>query len=189
MTEPKTKKKRRTLWLIDKDIQMKFMALLTIIVLINSILFLGVVWYTMNLSSNSVSDVQVSQHIIVLLICFAIVVINLGFVIYLGLITSHRFMGPLYRLKKSIDELVKGSYGGNISFREKDMKFRLANVYNELSSALEQRVAEDIFFADKLKQTIRERSNEISGKTPTFLKEMELEIDNFKKSKSQFIPK
>ena len=189
MTETKNKKKRRTLWLVDKDIQMKFMALLTIIVLINSILFLGVVWYTLNLSETSISEAQVSQHITVLLICFAIVIVNLGFVIYLGLVTSHRFMGPLYRLKKSIDELVKGSYGGNISFREKDLKFRLANVYNELSSVLEQRVEEDIFFADKLKQTIREGSSEISGKTPVFLKEIELEIDNFKKTKTQYLQK
>ena len=60
MTETKNKKKRRTLWLVDKDIQMKFMALLTIIVLINSILFLGVVWYTLNLSETSISEAQVS---------------------------------------------------------------------------------------------------------------------------------
>ncbi|MCD6459704.1 hypothetical protein J7L67_03440 [bacterium] len=189
MNEPKIKKNRRSLWLIDKDIQMKFMALLTIIVLLNSILFLGVVWYTLNLTAVATSEVTVRQQITVLLISFLIVILNLGFVIYLGLVTSHRFMGPLYKLKKSIDELVKGSYGGNISFREKDLKFRLANVYNELSAALEQRVEEDLFFADKLKEKIRGGANEISGRTPAFLKEIELELDNFKKSKSQFLEK
>lgn len=177
--------KRKRLRLIDKEVQMKYISLLIAIMFLTSLVFSGITLYTTHIASQIASEPLPFGRIIPLL--FLAFLICLTVTVYAGLLTSHRFMGPLFRLKKSIDELVKGSYGGKISFRENDMKFRLAQVYNELSSALQQRVHDDLAFVDGLKDKVRALGAKISGSPSKRLKEIELELDAFKKQKSHYL--
>ncbi|MDX9702943.1 MAG: hypothetical protein RBU23_07860 [Candidatus Auribacterota bacterium] len=176
--------KRKKLRLIDKELQLKYISLLICMVLLTSVVFSAITLYTVSIASK-VTGEPLFGHIIPLI--FIAIVACIAVTVYSGLLTSHRFMGPLYRLKKSIDELVKGSYGGKISFRENDMKFRLAQVYNELSSALQQRVHDDIAFIDSIKDKVRAIGSEVSGSASKSLKEIELQLDTFKKQKSYYL--
>ncbi len=177
--------KRSRLRLIDKEVQMKYLSLLIIVVLLTGIIFSGITFYTTSKAAQTMAEPLPFATLIPIL--FLAFVVCIGITIYVGLLTSHRFMGPLFRLKKSIDELVKGSYGGKISFRENDMKFRLAQVYNELSSALQQRVHDDLAFIDSIKEKIRALNTDVSGAGAKRLKEIELELDAFKKQKTHYL--
>ncbi len=182
----KTSYKKRRL-LIDKEFQFKYMFLPVLSVIVNSIFFLCVIWFIVNNLSQNTKEIEMSSYVYILSMILAIIVINIGTSLYFGLQASNQFVGPLFRLKKSINSLIDGTYGNKISFREGDFKFRLAQVYNDLSIALQQRVEDDISFADKLKDKIRNINIESTNKLPIALKELELEIDNFKKIKSQYL--
>lgn len=180
--------KRKRLRLVDKEVQMKYLGLLVSIVLFTSLIFSGIIWRTIKIvEKNQTSLVNSPPYGTIAGLVGIAVLFCLLASVYFGLLTSHRFMGPLYRLKKSIDELVKGSYGGKISFRENDLKFRLAQVYNELSSSLQQRVHDDIAFADSMKEKLRALASEVSGPATRSLKELELELDAFKKQKAHYL--
>jgi len=175
--------------LIDKEFQLKYIFIPVLSIILNSIFFLCVIWFIINNLLQEIKEIEISSYTYIIALILAIIAINLGTALYFGLLASNHFVGPLFRLKKSINSLIDGSYGNKISFREGDFKFRLAQVYNDLSLALHQRVEDDLAFADKLKDKIRSINVESAGKLPIQLKELELEIDNFKKIKSQYIEK
>ncbi len=178
---------RRRGIIVDKKIQMRYLVLPILGVLINSVFFLGILLYLMGLVSSNVDSMGSSLYFTIVVFSLTVVVANLSIVVYLGLVASNHFIGPLYRLKKSIDGLVKGSYGQKISFRENDLKFRLAQVYNELSSTLEERVEEDLVFIDSIKRRVRNASAGLKGDVANQLKEMDMELDSFRKTKTQYI--
>jgi len=174
--------------IIDKKIQMRYLVLPLFGVLINSLFFLGILLYVMDTVSSNADYMGSSLYFTIIAVVF-VTVVNISIVGYLGLVASNHFIGPLYRLKKSIDVLVKGSYGQKISFRENDLKFRLAQVYNELSSTLEERVEEDLEFIDTIKRRIRNASVGLKGDVANQLKEMDMELESYRKTKTQYIGK
>lgn len=178
---------RRRGIIVDKKIQMRYLVLPILGVLMTSVFFLGILLHVMGLVSSRVDSMVTSSYFTIIVLALIVVVANLLIVVYLGLVASNHFIGPLYRLKKSIDGLVKGSYGQKISFRENDLKFRLAQVYNELSSTLEERVEEDLVFIDTIKRRIRDASVGLKGDVANQLKEMDMELESFRKTKMQYI--
>lgn len=187
MEQEKSAKNRRRSLIVDRKVQVHFLALPVLSVILNTILFSCILWYAVKFLTEDISKAQVTPYIIIMVLSCALLMVNFGLVIYLGLIASNHFVGPLYRLRKSIDELIEGSYGKKITFRESDVQFRLAQVYNELSSALHARVEKDMEFTDQLKEKIRHISSEAPGKITSQLREIELELDSYKKLKSQYL--
>ncbi len=175
---------RRRGIIIDKKIQLRYLVLPVLGVMLSSAFFLVILLYLMGLISDYTGGVS---YFYIVSLVLVVILANLSIVVYLGLVASNHFIGPLYRLKKSIDALVKGSYGQKISFRENDLKFRLAQVYNELSGTLESRVEEDLIFIDDIKRKIRNLSAGLKGDVANQLKEIDLELERFRKTKNQYI--
>ncbi len=167
-------KNRRRNLIVDRKFQIRFLVLPMLSVTLNTILFFCILW----LSIRFLGHGQPSSYIwLILVLCAGLLIVNFALVIYLGLIASNRYAGPLYRLKKSIDDLIKGSYGKTILFRDSDMECRLDKIYNDLSATLKERVEQDLTFADqlitKLKSTPSDSSAKINGQLDMVIDELE----------------
>jgi len=55
---------------------------------------------------------------------------------------THRFAGPLYRLEKSLEEMLRGNFNFEIRLRTHDEAKELAQMVNELNNSLSLRLRE-----------------------------------------------
>jgi len=93
---------------------------------------------------------------------------HLGFIVWLGLVASHRIAGPIYRFKKAMKEVAAGSQNVRIKLRDKDQLKDVADVFNEMMDALtidQNEIEEDDFGDDEdfLGATQPERRQEATG--------------------------
>lgn len=141
------KNNRRRKLIIEKRLQIRFLGIPLLAVVLNTIFFLSIIIYAV-IKVPQIETEQLSPYYIIIASSVLVFCINTAIIAYLSLIASNRFIGPLYRLRKSIDALIQGNYGGKIQFRSHDFQYRLAQVYNDLSHTLKERVHGDIDFID-----------------------------------------
>lgn len=58
---------------------------------------------------------------------------------FLGLFVAHSTFGPKVRIKKHIDQLIKGDYSSRLSLRKKDQLKDIAEKLNSLTEELEKK--------------------------------------------------
>jgi|GEM_PF-3167153 hypothetical protein len=182
---PNVQNRRRKL-LFDKKVQVRFLVLPIFATVLNTVFFAAIIWYAVHALPEESSQI-LSPYYVIIASCIVVFIINLIIIGYLSLISSNRFIGPLYRLRKSIDELVKGSYGGKLAFRNSDFQYRLAQVYNDLAQALRERVSEDIEFGNSLSEKLKTLSESDSKDQPKQLSVISAEIDQFQKRKTRYL--
>lgn len=74
-----------------------------------------------------------------------LVILQLGFVgvIFIFLVTIllliHRALGPLPRMDKILDEVIKGNYSLRITIRKKDIMYSFVDKLNKILELLEQK--------------------------------------------------
>jgi methyl-accepting chemotaxis protein len=72
-----------------------------------------------------------------------------------AILYSHRIVGPLVRLEKTVNEsFLKGDFKERIRFRKKDELKEVEIIFNRLADYLERTKAEDSLFYGGLKQKI-----------------------------------
>ncbi len=62
---------------------------------------------------------------------------------------THRFAGPVYRLEKSLEEMLKGNFNIEIRLRAKDEAKELARMLNEFNAGLSSQLQEMRDLSDK----------------------------------------
>ncbi len=83
---------------------------------------------------NAVVDVEkvktLQNQMLLLLGVLQLLVLSITFI--LSLFLSHRIAGPLYKLRKSMDELGKGNLDLRITFRKNDHFVELQDTFNDM---------------------------------------------------------
>ncbi len=72
----------------------------------------------------------------VLVVLGIIQLIFIGITFILTIFLSHRIAGPLFKLKRAIDEVKKGNYDQQIYFRKNDHFMELQDSFNEMIQSL-----------------------------------------------------
>ncbi len=73
---------------------------------------------------------DVQGQVILLLAVLQIVFVAITFLISIFL--SHRIAGPLYKLRKSMEEVSRGNFDARISFRKNDHFVEMQDSFNEM---------------------------------------------------------
>ena len=63
-------------------------------------------------------------------------IVFLGITFILTIFLSHRIAGPLYKLRKGMEEVAKGNFDLRISFRKNDNFKELADTFNDMTQAI-----------------------------------------------------
>ena len=79
----------------------------------------------------------IEKQVLVLLGVLQLVFLAITFI--LSIFLSHRIAGPLYRLKKSTEEVSRGNFDQRIAFRKNDHFIELQDTFNEMIQHLSVR--------------------------------------------------
>jgi len=72
----------------------------------------------------------------------AVLLAHMGLILWLGIVASHRIAGPLYRLKRTMEQVTAGDRKVRFSVREKDQLGDVAELFNEMMDAVASREEE-----------------------------------------------
>ncbi len=88
---------------------------------------------------------------------FIVMGVNALIIIYLGIISTHKVAGPLYRFKKHLERFKDGDFSVRTNLRKDDMLVGLADDFNATSDKLIHFIENDIskseVFLKKIKNT------------------------------------
>ena len=139
----KSENKRKS-YFIKKEFQRRFIVKFCILVILGAVLS-GAIIYTMSRSTvtttfeNSRLIIKSTAEFILpaVLLSGAVVVLLVGLAtVAITLIASHRIAGPIYRIKKDIQEVASGNLKKKFSLRPRDEVKDLAESLNEMTKTL-----------------------------------------------------
>ena len=134
---------KRKQYLVDRNYQMRFVTQLLMVVLVvaalSALVASSILWRTMYFEEGS--------HV-TLIACLIAVAITLLFelllaipiVFYIGIRQSHRIVGPMNRLKRTLEAIGQGDFSQRITCRKGDVLEDLAGAVNRMAESLEQRL-------------------------------------------------
>ncbi|MDO8602976.1 MAG: hypothetical protein Q7O04_03910 [Candidatus Omnitrophota bacterium] len=88
----------------------------------------------------------------------------------LGLLFSHRIAGPVYRISKTLEEIIKGNLGLKIKLREGDELVDLADMINRLTESFNNTVVIDKDIAIKIEKDLEEIKKLLAGQPCDYAK-------------------
>ncbi|MBN1898254.1 MAG: methyl-accepting chemotaxis protein [Spirochaetes bacterium] len=181
--------KRRTL-LIDKRFQTKFLFNIYLFIFIFIfILGLLLVYLTSREMAGSVYSKMMTmkntqQMMLPLVLRLSIIVLLLGFLIAgtRFLIFSHKIAGPMYRFKKSLNELSHGNLKIRIRFRKHDELQDIANVLTRAIHELNIRIGSIKKNSEAIGRTLKSKQRSVSklDELKDLHDEIEKILDSFK---------
>ncbi len=145
------KKFQRKRYIIEKEFQIKYIGIL----LFTNVLFALIVGWTVysNIWSVLVNEgnpylISVMRYTDFLLLCrLILLMLAVGLI---SVLISHKFAGPIYRLKMAFRDVGKGKLDSKIVLRKGDQLTDLVDSFNEMIKNLGELVDEDRDLAEEI---------------------------------------
>lgn len=139
---------RRRIYFIEKAFQAKFILKFCALVVFGGLLTIGLLYFlamksaTVSFVNSRVVVRSTADFILPILIqTVAIVVVIVGFAtVIVTLFVSHKIAGPLYRLKKVMQELEGGDFSQDFHIRHLDQLQDLAKTFNSAIKKIRERM-------------------------------------------------
>ncbi len=140
--------KRRN-YFINKEFQGRYIFNYFLIAAIGSILFMAVFsFFSSNTLSISYDDYQLQLGVTPLILFkkilsaqWVFIVVGGGLVVIATLFLTHRVAGPVFRFRRSFNEMIDGDLSGRIVLRPKDEGKELGEKINEFNLALSKKLS------------------------------------------------
>jgi len=160
---------KRRIYFIDKKFQTKYALLTALLLLTYTFLFIVIIFapYMLTLYFNYPMAEKEEAARAILVLHGTIWPWVAGVIIFFGVFSifvTHKIAGPLYRLKKSLDEIAAGNLNVKIKLRKKDELKDLAEHINVLVEELRTFITTLKNNYDILSDYIAELENQISTK-------------------------
>jgi len=138
---------RRKNYFIEKSFQARFILKFCMLVVLGGVLTIGILFL---LGKRSTTVAVVDSRVVVkttadfllplLIQTAAVVMILVGTAtIFVTLFVSHKIAGPLYRLKKAMQELAEGNLSAQMKLRKLDQLQDIADAFNEMTRKLKEK--------------------------------------------------
>jgi len=194
LSEKKTYK--RSTYLINPKFQLKTSLFISSLVLIASSPYPYVIYKIIEnifgkLSTGSCSNLQGlassfeqnKKELILFLIAWQIGFA--AFVFIISIFQSHKIAGPIYKLRKILNEIKNGALPQDIRFRNGDHFFDLADDLNATLSSLKERKNNDYQYMEDVEKFLEEVSSQISDDSREKLKDISAKVNQMKCSIGQ----
>ena len=143
MTEEK--KYKRTHYIVEKDMQFRYAALILIHLVVFFIITVLVIYFSgWRGIIEKLSNVY-PQAVLVGILNKIYLRLCIGFLLLLpvavisAILASHKIAGPLVRIKSSLNQLIGGNYNLNVKLRKGDQLQDVADLLNKLVAALKNK--------------------------------------------------
>jgi methyl-accepting chemotaxis protein len=172
-------RRKRKKYLLKETFQSAFIIKFCSIVLIAAIVITGLIlWLTQDSTTVAIYNTKVQvkstadfiQPIVVSVI-LTVTIVSAAGLILLTLFISHRIAGPIFRLKKEIDAMAKGSLKRNFSLRSKDQLKDLSESLNRMTKVLRDKHRDMAAELKALEEQIEHKGNRLEKKEKEALKE------------------
>jgi methyl-accepting chemotaxis protein len=134
---------RRTQYLIATQFQLKFVGIILVFMFIGAFISaFTIYYYTWLLLGEKLANIYPQGRLITILktsnmILLGRMLLITPMVAILAVLLSHRIAGPLYRIKKTLEEVAAGNYGLRIRLRRTDELQDVAESMNKVIEKLE----------------------------------------------------
>ena len=133
---------KRKQYLVDRDYQLRFVTRMFMIVLAvaaaSSLIATGLLWRYMY-QPDLPQQTLIYCFISVALTLLVELLLSIPVVLFVGIRQSHRIVGPLNRIKRTLEAIGAGDFSQRITLRQGDALEDLAKTINQMAEALRQR--------------------------------------------------
>ena len=129
--------------MVDPTYQLRFVTRIFLIVMAvaiaSSLLASGVLWHSLFSPDLQQQTTVVTALIAVATTLLVELLLAIPIVFYLGIKQSHRIVGPMNRLKRTLEAIGNGDFSQRITLRRGDLLEDLARSINQMAENLERR--------------------------------------------------
>ena len=134
---------KRTQYLVDPGYQLRFVTRLflavMLVAILSALLASSILWRMMYVAEEGSHLTLIACLITVSITLLFELLLAIPIVFYLGIRQSHRVVGPMERLKHTLDAIGQGDFSQRIGLRKGDALEELAAAINRMAERLEQR--------------------------------------------------
>ncbi|HBQ21630.1 MAG: hypothetical protein A2Z91_02650 [Deltaproteobacteria bacterium GWA2_38_16] len=149
------KKVFRIHYLIDRDFQLRYALLLASVAIFIAVLIGGLVFYSLHESHALLLKAGLTEHPEVKALIthwknflnYNLMMILAGLIIFLtllGILITHKMVGPILVLKRKLDQIAQGLYDMPMNLRRGDEFQDVKEKFNDMLSHLQHRTQEEI---------------------------------------------
>jgi methyl-accepting chemotaxis protein len=165
-----TRAYHRKQYLIDKKFQLTFIMKFCTIVILSSLVIGALIFYlSRNSTTVAIENTRVfvkpTSDFILPQVVITVIVVSVIFssiLFVMALIATHRIAGPMYRLRKEIDNVRGGDLTSAFIIRDKDQLKGLAKSLGDMGSVLRQKHADLKTRTDTLRSFLKEKNYSVS---------------------------
>lgn len=141
---------RRRRHFINTKLQIRYLRIILIAILLPTLLFAICLYYLffclmaeqLGIPESIAYNIIPVFNKINLMLLFGMPIIFMA-ILYWGVLISHRIAGPVYRIEKELDKIVKGDFSIRIKLRKKDELISIAEGINKILDRIEGKAGGD----------------------------------------------
>lgn len=134
---------RRKQYLVDRTYQLRFVTRVFLVVLmvavVSSLISTGLLWVNMYRPDLESHTPLIASLIAVATALLIELLLAIPIVFFLGIRQSHRIVGPMNRIKRTLEAIGNGDFSQRITLRQGDALEELAKSINQMAESLQQR--------------------------------------------------
>ena len=134
---------RRRHWLVEPTYQLKVTGAFLAFVLLFEAISLGLMYYALWDTWRALElwheRVFVALFNAVAWMVLVELIVALPILVVIGILVTHRFVGPLHRIKAALDQIGQGNFVVHLKLRKGDVLTELAESVNRLAGSLQRR--------------------------------------------------
>ena len=133
----------RTNYLPDRPYQLRFVTRLFVVVFIVAVVSSSVsswlLWQRLYLPNHEPSPVFIASLIAVAATLLIELLLAIPLIVFLGVRQSHRIVGPMNRLRETLEAIGRGDFSRRVTVRPGDALEDLAEAVNQMAESLQRR--------------------------------------------------
>lgn len=133
----------RRQYLVDRGFQIRFVtrvfAAVLAVGIISSLLSTSLLWTSMYRPELGSTTLLVGCLVAVAVTLLIELILAVPIVFFLGIKQSHRIVGPIHRITRTLEAIGKGDFSQRLTLRDGDALEGLAKAINKMAEALQRR--------------------------------------------------
>ncbi len=134
---------KRKQYLVDRKYQLGFVTRVFMVVLIvaviSSLVSTGLLWTNLYRASLDSQAPLIAALMAIAITLLVELLLAIPIVFFLGVQQSHRIVGPMNRIKRTLEAIGAGDFSQRITLRQGDALEDLAKSLNQMAASLQQR--------------------------------------------------
>lgn len=148
---------RKKTYIVNRDFQFRYTLAAAVVGLVSTILTAVVILYPLYIFE----ILRIPRFLptpFLLAMCLA-AILNIGLIVMMGIILTHRIAGPMFSLVRSFRRVEQGLYSVPMRVRTDDEMRYVVRNFNEMLEGLQKQTRDDLEVLDRMAQAVASSGN------------------------------